>query len=156
MNLFNLHTEPRKLLNYNNRLQVPEIAWDLMKNDKELMLQNKDVFMHDSTWISRWSTLTRQRATREAERVMYEAGDVHTVYYGEMWWDSFMDNGHKRITEIEDALLQSEDPEAIIEYCNFVLQGRWGEAEGIVFADEHWGELYREDVIELHGENSGI
>ena len=119
MNLFNLHTDPSKLLNYNERFKLPELALKRLKRD----------------YIQREKFLTNEQREQMLNTI---ATTAKTAFN----WAHYTD---KRFERGEDAIATHAG--TAYAYAMDYIEGRWEQGEDIIATDGGKSFYYAENKI---------
>jgi len=132
MNLYKLHTNNEQLLGYEERLQVPIIAWRHVlyyiqnftgQDNKELIKKTEhlqDAILKDPEFAYKYALRVIQGRWPAAEEII------------------------------------ATDYETIFDYSYDILRGRWRAVEDIMRTDDSWWIMYWNDIVSVFGEDSGI
>ena len=113
LNIYNLHTNPEQLGGYENRLRVPQLAYEYGKKHgftDELV----SVVVKDPKWAYRYASDVINKNLYGKEIIRWPEGEA----------------------------VIAKDPEWALEYAYYIIKGRWPEAEPVIATDPRWADYY--------------
>lgn len=143
MNLYRLHKKPQVLAHYNERSQLPWVAFEEIEfrafNEMDFKPLLKYI-VKDPKFATRYALEISQDRFPEAEP--YIAKDAYWAWVYMEANDDYFENGWP---EAEPAIMQ--DPGHAVDYAVEYKQGRWPEAEPYIMQDTEEAYYYAKRVI---------
>jgi len=124
VNLFTLHNEPDKLLNYNRKYDLPEFAYERLKREHARMVG-----------FTNNSTLTADMAAKLENTVSKSAQYSY-------FWATLLQGRFEAGEEVV-----AESTKYAYLYAKFILKGRWPKAEHTFAKSDEYSFRYAKYIL---------
>jgi len=134
MNIYKFHNKPEELNHYTNRLQIPEIAWNGIKNSKVRVPELEPYIAKDPYYASEYACDIIGGRFKEAEPYIAKSAKYAYMYA--------MNILKGRFKEAEPYIMK--DPKWAFRYATNVIKRKFPTKEGEDnILKSNYGDLYK-------------